>query len=165
MSRRDDFPRASGGAALGARLRRLSERIDRESTALYATLGVRFEQRWYGVLDQIARNGPMTVTDLAAVLGVTHASVSQARRSLETEGLVCALAHAQDARSRLIALTETGRDLVETLAPLWDALRAAAAELDREAGGVVALLDRLDDALDARPLADRVHDRMNPSAR
>ena len=46
MSR--DFPSRSGGAAIGARLRRLSDRIDREADGLYAAFGIDFEQRWFG---------------------------------------------------------------------------------------------------------------------
>ncbi|RYG81768.1 MAG: MarR family transcriptional regulator, partial [Alphaproteobacteria bacterium] len=50
MADKSDYSRSFGGAALGARLRRASERIDRDGTRVYATRDVRFEQRWYGVL-------------------------------------------------------------------------------------------------------------------
>src|SRR3546814_5593294 len=66
-------------------------------------------------------NGPMTVGEIAATLQVTHVSVSQARRSLETEALVESLSYAQDARRRPIALTSRGRSLVAKLAPVWEA--------------------------------------------
>ena len=45
------------GAALAARLRRLSERFDRDATKLYAAQNIRFEQRWYGLLNQLVLNG------------------------------------------------------------------------------------------------------------
>jgi hypothetical protein len=48
MSR--DYPSRFGGAAIGARLRRLSDRIDREADGLYSALGIDFEQRWFGVM-------------------------------------------------------------------------------------------------------------------
>lgn len=156
MNARPDYSRAAQGAALGARLRRLSERLDRDSTRIYAALGVRFEQRWFGVLNQIVLNGPMTVGAIATALGVTHVSVSQARRSLEAAGLVQGGNDAQDARRRPIALTAQGETLVARLAPLWQALADSAEALNAEAGNVVALLDRLDDALDRQSLFDRV---------
>ena len=65
-----DYPSHHRGAAIGARLRRLSERIDREANAIYAEMDIEFEQRWFGVLNQLALSGPMSVGELAAVLGV-----------------------------------------------------------------------------------------------
>ena len=164
MTPRPDPSRDARGAALGARLRRLSERLDRDSTRLYAALGIRFEQRWFGTLNQILLNGPMTVGEIAAALGVTHVSVSQARRSLEAEGLVHSLADEKDARRRPLALTAHGAARVAELTPIWQALAESAEALNAEAGDVVALLDRLDAALDARALFDRAVDSMPPRA-
>ncbi len=108
MSEQPDYSRLAGGAALGARLRRLSERIDRESAQLYAAFGIEFEQRWFGILNQIIRNGPMTVGDIASALRLTHVSISQARRSLEAKGFVHSLTDGKDARRRPIALSRNG---------------------------------------------------------
>jgi DNA-binding MarR family transcriptional regulator len=160
--KRMDYSRGVGAAALGARIRRLSERLDRETAQIYAALGVRFEQRWFGVLNQIVINGPMTVGEIAEALGVTHVSVSQARRALENEGLVQTTNDETDARRRLLSLTPQGDILVASLAPLWKALSESAEELDAEAGHLIGLLDRLEDALDARPWSDRVAARINP---
>ena len=85
-----DFPRSQGGAAIGARLRRLSETLDYDAARVYGALGIRFEQRWFGVLNQIDRHGPMSVGDLATQLRITHVSVSQTRQSLERAGIIVA---------------------------------------------------------------------------
>src|SRR5688500_13916709 len=71
-----DYPKSVGGVALGARLRRLSEAIDRDATRAYSSLGIKFEQRWFGVLNQLALNGPMSVSEIASALRITRASVS-----------------------------------------------------------------------------------------
>lgn len=162
MTDRPDYSREAGGAALGARLRRLSERLDRESTRLYSVLGVPFEQRWYGLLNQIRLNGPMTVGEIATSLRVTHVSVSQARRSLEAAGLIQSLQDEKDARRRPISLTPQGQVLIAKLTPLWQALGDSATALNAEAGDVVALLDRLDKALDTQSLFDRVLSIIEP---
>jgi DNA-binding MarR family transcriptional regulator len=149
------FTNQAGGAALGARLRRLSERIDREVGALYAARGEAMEQRWYGVLNLLDRFGPLGVVQLAQAMGVTHVAVSQVREALERAGLIALAPDPADARRRLLSLSAKGRDLVARLRPLWDALANSARELDAEAGGVVAALDRLEKALDATSVADR----------
>jgi len=156
MDQGSDYSRDAGGAALGARLRRASERMDRDATRIYATRNMHFEQRWYGILNQLVVNGPMSIGAIADALRITHVSVSQASRSLEKAGLVVSQSVPSDARRRELALTAKGHALVAELAPLWTAFNDAAAELNAEAGNVVALLDRLDDALDRRSLFDRI---------
>lgn len=156
-----DFSRDLGGAAVGALLRRLSERIDGEVARVYAAFGVEFEQRWFGVLNQLVQNGPMSVGELASALRITHVSVSQTRQSLEKAGLIETHVDTADARRRLLALTPTGVALAHRLAPMWRAFDEAALELDAEAGGVAAILGRLDDALERRSLFDRIMQRVD----
>lgn len=161
MDQPSDYSRAAGGAALAARLRRLSERIDRDGTRIYARQNIRFEQRWYGLLNQLVLNGPMSIGAIAEALRITHVSVSQASRSLEAEGIVRSDVSPSDARRRELSLTARGHDLVVQLAPVWQALNAVGEELNAEAGDVVALLDRLDDALGRRSLFERVAEKLD----
>lgn len=162
MSDPQDYSRSFGGAALGARLRRASERIDRDSTRVYAALDVRFEQRWYGVLRQlIEHDRPMAVGEIATILRITHASVSETSRSMEKAGLIASSPAPEDARRRLLSLTDQGQALVARITPLWDAFTAAAQDLNAEAGDVVRLLDQLDEALDRRSAFDRIMSRIS----
>lgn len=154
-----DYTREAGGAAIGARLRRLSAAFDGDVARVYAALGIAFEQRWFGVLNQIALRGPTTVGELAATLRITHVSVSQTRRSLEEAGLLITQPDDHDARRKRLVLTPAGQALVDRLTPLWDVLAAAAMALDAEAGGLAIALDRVDDALARRSLFDRIMDR------
>lgn len=155
-----DYNRGKGGQALGARLRRLSERIDGDSARIYAALDLQFEQRWFGVLNQLVLRGPSSVGDLAAAIGITHVSVSQSCRSLEAAGLIAPAADPGDARRRILSLTPDGEALVARLTPLWAAFAEAAAELNQEAEDAVAALDRLDDALARKSIFDRIRERI-----
>jgi len=159
-----DFTRQLGPSALGARLRRLSERIDEDAGRIYADLGVVFEQRWWGVMEQLFDHGPAAVGELAAVLGISHPSVSQTRRSLEAAGLVEAQADPHDGRSRRLVLSPAGRELYRQLSPLWAAMDVVAVELDEEAGDVISALEKLDRALDRRSLYDRLKATMKGAA-
>jgi len=145
----------SDKTAIGKRLRRLSELIDRDAKSLYKEQGVQFEQRWFGVLNELVVNGPMTVKELAQALRITHASVSETRRSLEAANIIVATADKSDGRQRILHLTAKGKRLVDTLSPLWQALEDASIELNQEARNVVAALDRLDAALMRKSLYDR----------
>ena len=156
-----DYARSLGGAGIGARLRRLSEQIDGDAARVYATLGIDFEQRWFGVLNQLALNGPATVGELALKLRITHASVSQTRDSLEKAGLIKSKVDKIDARRRRLELTAAGRRLVLRLKSLWQYFEEAALELAAEARDLMASLDRLDDALERQSMLERIMKRVN----
>jgi MarR family transcriptional regulator, organic hydroperoxide resistance regulator len=154
-----DYIRSYGPAALGARLRRLSESIDEDAARIYADLEIEIEQRWVGVLEELAERGSQSVGELAAALGIRHSSVSQTRRSLEQAGLVSSDADPLDARSRKLRLSLAGARLVRRLQVVWGLLNAVSMELDAEAGNAIAALDRLDDALNRVSLYERVRQR------
>ena len=159
MNDRQDYSRSAGAEALGARLRRASERMDYDARRIYAAKGVNFEQRWYGLINQLMLNGPMSIGDIAAALRITHVSVSKSSRSLEQAGIVASEADPSDARRRRLSLTTKGRELIAELAPRWQAFNLVAAELNAEAGGLVALLDRLDDALERKSMFERIAEK------
>jgi len=150
-----DYNRSLGGAAIGARLRRISERIDRDANRVYQGMGAKFEQRWLGVLEQLVLRGPMSVNDLAKALGISHPSVSQTRDSLRKAGLISEKADPADARRRLLHVTRKGASFAQKLQPVWIALDEVGRQLNAEAGDVVAALDRLEDALDRHSIFER----------
>jgi len=146
----------AGAAAIGARLRRLSERIDRDAGRLYAEAGIDFEQRWFGVINLLALLGPRTVGELASFLGVSHASVSQVRAALERAELTIWNEHPGDRRQRWLQLSAKGENLVARLTPLWKALITAALEINEEADDALAALERLETVLSRVSLYSRV---------
>lgn len=156
-----DYSRSKGGVALAARLRRVTERLDRDGTQVYAARGIAFEQRWYGVLNQLILNGPMSNGEIAAALRITHVSVSQAIRSMEKAGIVRSTTGTTDRRVRTLTLTPAGEALIDRLTPLWNAFNEAAGELNAEAGDIVRLLDRLDDALNRKSMFERILERLD----
>lgn len=155
-----DFSKGSGAAAIGARLRRLSERIDRDAARLYQESGEAFEQRWYGVVQLLSRQDALSVGELSAALGVSHASISQIRDGLAKAELIAWEVDAKNARLRRLRLTAKGRDLAARLAPLWAALNAAAVALNDEAADALAAIERLEAALAGTSLYDRVRARL-----
>jgi len=143
--------------ALGSRLRRLLERMDREVLGVYRGAGQRFEPRWYGAFAALRDEGPLTVGDLSQRLGVSHAAVSQVRTALEAEGLIRGEGDPRDGRRHVLSLTAKGRETALRLAPLWSAIASAVSEvLAEHAPTLPAELDALERAMDQRGLPARV---------
>jgi DNA-binding MarR family transcriptional regulator len=150
-----DATRRHGAAAIGGRLRRLSERIDEDCARIYAENGIVFQQRWLGVMSQIAWEGPQSVGTLATSLGISHASISQTRKSLQKAGLIVAKTDATDARSGVLKLSASGKRLFARITLILDALRDVSKEINAEAGEALEALDRLDATLNRRSLYER----------
>jgi MarR family transcriptional regulator, organic hydroperoxide resistance regulator len=150
-----DLIAAYASAGVGARLRRLSERIDREARSVYKHIGLDFEQRWVGVLILLIERRAMTVGELAQALGITQPSVSQTLRSLQTAKLVVAQQDPHDPRRRIQSLTKAGSAFVEKARPVWEALMEAARDLDRAGIDIVTPLAQIERELDKKSLYER----------
>ena len=152
--------RLNAATSIGARLRRLSERIDQDCARIYTEHGIRFEQRWFGVMYQLAKEGSLSVGQLAANIGISHASVSQTRKSLQAAGLILSKPAPEDARIAHISLSAKGKALLAKFSPLWLVLGAVSDEINSEAGEILDALDHLDRALNRQSLYDRVQARL-----
>ncbi len=152
-----DFIRQKGAAGFGTRLRRLSERLDHQVETLYRARGVAFEPRWYPLVAALGEGGQCSVGELATLLGISHAAVSQVRGELLDASLIHARTDRADKRRQLLALSPKGRRLAEKLAPLWRDIAAATDELlSLNAPHLLAELDRLDAALAGMAMVERV---------
>lgn len=156
-----DFTRRKGSGAFGTRLRRLSERLDRDVSRLYTDFGVEFEPRWYPVVALLAEEKDLSVVEIAESLGLTHPAVSQVTKQLLDEGLLRAEKDPGDERRRLLALTTKGQNRMKKLEPLWQAIVEATDEIiSTEVPGLLILLTELDDALNEESLGERVQKRL-----
>jgi DNA-binding MarR family transcriptional regulator len=150
-----DFIRVHGNAGVGARLRRLSDRLDREANAVYAHVGLHFEQRWVATLMLLDARGQVTVGELAKALRIAQPSVSQTLRSLQSAKIIAEKLDPHDGRRRIQHLTKTGLALVDKARPIWLALMEAARDLDREGIDLITPLDRVERTLDDKSLVER----------
>ncbi|PHR56291.1 MAG: MarR family transcriptional regulator [Robiginitomaculum sp.] len=142
-------------SAIGKRLRRLSHIIDYDARRLYKEHGIHFEQRWFGVINELMSNGPMSVKELSVSLKITHVSVSETRKSLEIKNYIQSTPDKDDARRRLLSITDEGQLFIKTISPIWGALEEVSKELNEETNNVVQGLDKLDAALTKTSLYER----------
>nr|WP_281497202.1 MarR family transcriptional regulator [Ornithinimicrobium sp. F0845] len=129
--------------------------------ALYDQRGIEgVRPRFAYPLIRLAHTGPLTIKELAESLELTHSAVSQTVSALRAQGLVDT-APGPDARTRVVGLTESGRELVPFLEAEWRATEAAAAELDAALPvSLVEFTDALREHLADRPFLDRILDHL-----
>lgn len=147
--------------ALATRLKRLSERLMKDVTQVYEDLGIDFRANFFSTLYALGQNSPMSVTELAKMLGLSHPAINQIAAQLLGKGLITQGKDDKDERRRLLFLSPKGKQLIKELKPVWKDIKLANRALLREAG--VDLLDdiaRIEAALDEDSMLNRVNKRL-----
>jgi MarR family transcriptional regulator, organic hydroperoxide resistance regulator len=154
---RGDVIRKRGYGALGCRLRRLSERLDRDLRDAYQAHGVYFDPSWFPVLAALADHGPMSLAEISDCTGLSGASAGAVRTRLLSEGLVTAEPDARDLRRQRLSLTPKALAVMASLEGLWAAMSKAGQALCAEtAPDLLNQLELLELALSRRRMSARV---------
>lgn len=154
-----DFFERTGVMALGSRLRRLSDRITRDSAKTYDMQGLEFEPRWFPVFFVLSKEGPTPVSALAEKIGQSHASVSQIARQMKKTGLIRKQRSTADGRQTVLQLTEKGADLVGPMEELYRHVENGVIDLLSETEHHIwQAINDLEKALDRKDLFSRVRD-------
>jgi MarR family transcriptional regulator, 2-MHQ and catechol-resistance regulon repressor len=84
-----------------------------EAHAMRNIGGFGMGQSDFGVLEALLHRGPLSVKQIGAKVLLTSGSMTAAVDRLEARGLVTRQDDAEDRRSRIIHLTDAGRELIE----------------------------------------------------
>lgn len=113
-------------------LRRLLAAMDDQIGEVYRQAGLTEITPRFGMpLIRLHHAGPMTITELARSVGVTHSAMSQTVTAMRKAGLIRTTI-GNDARSKRIALTAKARGLVVFLEAEWTATEDAVDEIEAE---------------------------------
>ena len=132
------------------RLRKLSRRVTQHYDAHLAAAGLRSTQ--FSLLGALRGDVPPTLTQLAQTLEMDRTTLTRNLKPLTVAGWV-QFGAGEDARSRVVQITEQGRECWRSAKPLW---REAQRTLHEALGlpQVAVLHDALDGALANLPPTD-----------
>jgi|CXWL01.1.fsa_nt_gi DNA-binding MarR family transcriptional regulator len=146
-----------GHLALASRLKRLGDRLQEAVSELYSAQQVSFRARWFPLLAALARESPLSISQLGAIVGLTHTAIAQISSEMEAAGLVASASDPRDGRRRTLGLTAEGLAVLGQLQPLWTAIERATAELVAESGhDLLGAVAAVEERLEARGAADRL---------
>ena len=156
-----DVTREFGYLTLGSRLKRMGERFQAETARFMLRAGIDIPPSASPLLVTL-REGPMTIGELAAALGVSQPGVTRSVRQLEAAGLVEAAPAGSDQRRRPVMLTEKAAGIVDRAqAELWPHVEAAVREMcGAVEGSFLQQLDAIEDALDRMPIDRRAEKKI-----
>jgi DNA-binding MarR family transcriptional regulator len=126
---------------------------------VYLELGLpEYRPRFSPIVRTLVADGPLSIRELAKAVGVTHSAASQTVAQLTKGGLVT-LEPGEDARQRIVHLTDKTRELLPTIEAEWQATKAALAELDAELTAPLGqVLGEIVVAVTRRPFRERIAD-------
>lgn len=120
-----DFYEQAGKLALGSRLRRLSERLTEQGGKVYALYNIDMQPKWFPVFYALAKDGEMSITQIAQQIGHSHPSVSTIVKEMTKKGMVEVKAGAEDGRKNFVRLTAAGQDVNERIQAQFTDVNAA----------------------------------------
>jgi DNA-binding MarR family transcriptional regulator len=104
-------------------LRRAGRAVTQHYEAAFRGTGLRATQ--FTVLATLAQTRPMTMSDLAELLGLERTTLTRNLRPLESKGWVRATSDDADLRRRRIELTPKGRAVAAKALPTWRRAQAS----------------------------------------
>ena len=149
--------------AVGTLLRQVHDLLEADLTATYPEFGLPddYRPRFSPVIRALVAEGPLSIRDVAAAVGVTHSAASQTVAQMVRSGLLD-LRPGEDARRRIAHLTGKARALLPAIDAEWAATAAAMSDVDAELPAPLAeVLLRVLEAAERRPLRDRIRDAMS----
>ena len=156
-TRARDTMQQMGALPLASRLRRLHERLLRDGARIYREQKLPFEPRWFPVYTVLLRHSPMSVTEMAREIGLTHPAINQVANAMEKAGLLVSVRDRRDDRKRLLSLSAKGKRLESHLKPLWESFAQATTELMKEIGvDLIGVMDLMEHALDKKEMYERI---------
>ena len=141
----------------GSRFRRIYEKLQIDGDRIYRASGIDFKSSWFPVYFTLSRaDRPLTIMEITNQIAFSHITVNNILKELAQKKLVRIDAHPADRRSKVISLTKKGTKLLDTLEPVWQQISAVLKELlTKGHPDILAILERIDDALEEASFFDR----------
>ena len=142
-------------------LRLLQAAMDADIARIYAEAHIDgLKPSFVMELLRLRARGPMTITELAGSVQLTHSAISQKVAAMRAAGLVRTTAGA-DARSKKVTLTARARRIAGRLAAEWRATEAAVAEIESEIPYPLSqVVTDIEQALRRKSFRDRIAEKL-----
>jgi DNA-binding MarR family transcriptional regulator len=145
----------SGILAISTRLQRLAEQLRKDGVLIYKANNIEFEPKWFPVIYTLHFKPVLSVVEIAAEIGYTHPSTISLLKELEKEKLIRSKKDKADERKRLIMLTTKGQELIVRMKPIWEIMKAAAAEIADTQNNLMKAITEAEEKLKQQSFLDR----------
>ena len=147
--------------AFASRLKRLSERLQKDASRIYKERSMDIEARWFPVLYALKQESPLAVTALAEALRLTHPAINQIAGDMSRRGLLKSKRDSRDERRRLLSLTVKGQKALKDVEQIWKEISHETSRILKIAGNdMLAALENIENILDQKSMYERITERL-----
>ena len=155
-----DFFDKVGVMAISSRLRMLSERMTKNSAAIYQSYAIELHPKWFPVFYVLAKGEEKTITQIAKEIGHSHPSISKIVREMAKKGLVEERKGIKDARKNVIRLSKTGMQIKEKIIPQYkDVTKAIEGMLQQSSYNLWKAIEEWEYLLNEKDLMTRIKEQ------
>lgn len=129
MEKTTDKMQEWAGLAMASRLKRASDLGYAATNEIYQRCGVEFDSTCFPLFRLVLEREPLTLTEAAQVLGLSHAAISQKATAMEQAGWIDLQENPEDKRSKHMCLSKKGKGLAERMKPLWEIIQREQGEM------------------------------------
>lgn len=145
----------SGILAISTRLQRLADTLRKDGVLIYKANNIEFEPKWFPVIYTLHFKPVLSVVEIANEIGYTHPSTISLLKELEKEKLIRSKKDKADERKRLIVLTAKGQELIQRMQPVWEIIKAAAAELTNTQNNLMKAIAEVEEQINQQSFFSR----------
>ncbi|MBT6030945.1 MAG: MarR family transcriptional regulator [Kordiimonadaceae bacterium] len=109
---------------IGTRCRRIFEYLSLEMDGIYQSEGVDISIREFPIFYCLYHKGPQSIANIQQLSGLSHSAVSQTVKKLVAKKML-SLKIGDDARSKIVAFSIQGNQLLKKLIPIWETAKYA----------------------------------------
>lgn len=156
-----DLIKQLGPLAFASRLKRLSERLQKDASRIYKDHSVNIEARWFPVLYALKQESALSVTALAEALRLTHPAINQIAGDMARRGLIKSKKDSRDERRRMLSLSAKGRKALRDVDKIWKEISYETKQILKIAGNdVLSALENIENSLDEKSMYERISERL-----
>jgi DNA-binding MarR family transcriptional regulator len=149
-----------GNLLLASRLKTLSEKLMNDINRIYKEKNLNFEASWFLVFYQLSLKSPMSITEIAEAIGITHPAVNQIAAKMLKAKIIEESFDNDDKRKRLLSISDEGKNILDMLKPVWEDIENATAEISNSrVENFLQVINNIENDLNKRDLYARVNER------
>ncbi|MCE2573330.1 bifunctional helix-turn-helix transcriptional regulator/GNAT family N-acetyltransferase [Motilimonas eburnea] len=118
-----DYLKTLGSLSLGSRTKRLSDLLMQQVEAIYQQQGIDLHPSFFPLFMLIAKQGPVSVTQAATRLAVSHPAISKITKKMIQAGLLSKQSSPDDQRVSVLAFTDKATAISQQAEPIWQQIQ------------------------------------------
>ena len=160
MAKRDII-KELGEIAVGSRLKRISDRINREISKIFREQNIDIEPSWLPLILFLKEQDAVAVREIAAAMNFTHPAVIHLLKQMEKKKLIETYQDENDKRKRLVRLNDYGKNVLNSASFLLDDIKSSLNEVFSATGyDFIFITDLLERELNDIALHKRAEEKI-----